>query len=109
MTKASIAADTPNRLACSMSRAKPASRDNNVIALQTAVERSTPGGSEEHTSGLQSLMRTSYADFCLKKKKTTKRKTSKESTKYTLQKANTQKSYYANNHMITKKTIDVQQ
>src|SRR3546814_9575649 len=27
--------------------------------------------SEEHTSELQSLMRTSYAGFCLKKKKTT--------------------------------------
>src|SRR3546814_3600178 len=27
-------------------------------------------GSEEHTSELQSLMRTSYAVFCLKKKKT---------------------------------------
>src|SRR3546814_1743369 len=26
------------------------------------------GSSEEHTSELQSLMRTSYADFCLKKK-----------------------------------------
>src|SRR3546814_3386663 len=36
-----------------------------------------PGGgdearSEEHTSELQSLMRISYAVFCLKKKKTTK-------------------------------------
>src|SRR3546814_9444261 len=29
--------------------------------------------SEEHTSELQSLMRISYAVFCLKKKKTTKR------------------------------------
>src|SRR3546814_1067985 len=29
--------------------------------------------SEEHTSELQSLMRSSYAVFCLKKKKTTKR------------------------------------
>src|SRR3546814_1653715 len=29
-----------------------------------------PGGSEEHTSELQSLMRISYAVFCLKKKKT---------------------------------------
>src|SRR3546814_10001838 len=28
-----------------------------------------PGGSEEHTSELQSLMRSSYAVFCLKKKK----------------------------------------
>src|SRR3546814_10155803 len=31
--------------------------------------------SEEHTSELQSLMRISYAVFCLKKKKRTKRKT----------------------------------
>src|SRR3546814_10799702 len=30
------------------------------------------GRSEEHTSGLQSLMRISYAVFCLKKKKTKK-------------------------------------
>src|SRR3546814_4525889 len=29
----------------------------------------TPGRSEEHTSELQSLMRISYAVFCLKKKK----------------------------------------
>src|SRR3546814_3221016 len=29
-----------------------------------------PGRSEEHTSELQSLMRSSYAVFCLKKKKT---------------------------------------
>src|SRR3546814_2074553 len=32
--------------------------------------------SEEHTSELQSLMRISYAVFCLKKKKTKKNKTS---------------------------------
>src|SRR3546814_4600777 len=31
--------------------------------------------SEEHTSELQSLMRISYAVFCLKKKRTTKQKT----------------------------------
>src|SRR3546814_2777423 len=31
--------------------------------------RSTTSRSEEHTSELQSLMRTSYAVFCLKKKK----------------------------------------
>src|SRR3546814_5843876 len=30
-----------------------------------------PGRSEEHTSELQSLMRISYAVFCLKKKRTT--------------------------------------
>src|SRR3546814_9547035 len=33
--------------------------------------------SEEHTSELQSLMRISYAVFCLKKKKQTKQKTNK--------------------------------
>src|SRR3546814_9429878 len=33
--------------------------------------RSKPSRSEEHTSELQSLMRSSYAVFCLKKKKTT--------------------------------------
>src|SRR3546814_8208027 len=34
--------------------------------------------SEEHTSELQSLMRSSYAVFCLKKKKKTNNKTKKE-------------------------------
>src|SRR3546814_8763759 len=33
-----------------------------------------PGRSEEHTSELQSLMRISYAVFCLKKKKNKKKK-----------------------------------
>src|SRR3546814_8493953 len=35
--------------------------------------RRSAGRSEEHTSELQSLMRISYAVFCLKKKKTTNR------------------------------------
>src|SRR3546814_4345560 len=35
--------------------------------------------SEEHTSELQSLMRISYAVFCLKKKKTDERETHKKS------------------------------
>src|SRR3546814_5008965 len=34
-----------------------------------APEQRAPGRSEEHTSELQSLMRISYAVFCLKKKK----------------------------------------
>src|SRR3546814_5581076 len=41
-----------------------------------AIQRPGPSGhsirSEEHTSELQSLMRISYAVFCLKKKNTTK-------------------------------------
>src|SRR3546814_7039061 len=35
----------------------------------TEAERQGPRRSEEHTSELQSLMRISYAVFCLKKKK----------------------------------------
>src|SRR3546814_10792486 len=42
--------------------AEAPSFDNTIIALR----------SEEHTSELQSLMRISYAVFCLKKKKQTK-------------------------------------
>src|SRR3546814_5931804 len=37
--------------------------------------RPSQGRSEEHTSELQSLMRISYAVFCLKKKNTMKQKT----------------------------------
>src|SRR3546814_2246530 len=37
-----------------------------------AVERGDGGRSEEHTSELQSLMRNSYAVFCLKKQKYSK-------------------------------------
>src|SRR3546814_4116586 len=47
-----------------------------------ALETADQGRSEEHTSELQSLMRTSYAVFCLKKK-----------TKQT----NTHKTVYNNN------------
>src|SRR3546814_6308874 len=36
---------------------------------QTAVQRKQQDRTEEHTSELQSLMRISYAVFCLKKKK----------------------------------------
>src|SRR3546814_4715724 len=43
----------------------------------THAERAGGGRSEEHTSELQSLMRISYAVFCLKKKKTTQQDTDK--------------------------------
>src|SRR3546814_2034948 len=39
-------------------------------SLLVASVRSVPSRSEEHTSELQSLMRISYAVFCLKKKNT---------------------------------------
>src|SRR3546814_5072533 len=44
-----------------------------IVIMAERVWRTTLGGgsrSEEHTSELQSLMRISYAVFCLKKKKT---------------------------------------
>src|SRR3546814_16981774 len=40
-----------------------------ITITAPAPPQSTSGRSEEHTSELQSLMRTSYAVFCLKKKK----------------------------------------
>src|SRR3546814_2077736 len=47
-------------------------------AMPSGLRGSTPSSarSEEHTSELQSLMRISYAVFCLKKKKTNKQKSS---------------------------------
>src|SRR3546814_10267711 len=44
---------------------------NDGVPLAAPVARECLGRSEEHTSELQSLMRISYAVFCLKKKNTT--------------------------------------
>src|SRR3546814_7781961 len=48
-------------------RAQPVQRLNRVIGV------ANPARSEEHTSELQSLLRISYAVFCLKKKKKNKK------------------------------------
>src|SRR3546814_7015844 len=53
--------------------------------------------SEEHTSELQSLMRKSYAVFCLKKKKKTTTKSSKRTETQTTTPAITTKSIYKYN------------
>src|SRR3546814_5782319 len=55
------------RLLCAQARMASDRRDRADVA----------GRSEEHTSELQSLMRISYAVFCLKKKKESKDKTQK--------------------------------
>src|SRR3546814_2120548 len=47
-----------------------------------AVEYLSMKRSEEHTSELQSLMRNSYAVFCLKKKKRTKAESSTTKSEY---------------------------
>src|SRR3546814_6851606 len=45
--------------------------DDSGLGELPSARRGTPHRSEEHTSELQSLMRISYAVFCLKKKKHT--------------------------------------
>src|SRR3546814_9556038 len=52
-------------------------RGEGWLASQAEIFLMSAGRSEEHTSELQSLMRISYAVFCLKKKKKTKLKTGK--------------------------------
>src|SRR3546814_10910311 len=47
-------------------------------SIDRIVDRPEVGRSEEHTSELQSLMRISYAVFCLKKKKKQKCSTTNE-------------------------------
>src|SRR3546814_2478919 len=47
---------------------RPAEQENNKLGEQQELQRCEIR-SEEHTSELQSLMRISYAVFCLKKKK----------------------------------------
>src|SRR3546814_4741055 len=49
-----------------------------VGACGTSEEQANQSRSEEHTSELQSLMRISYAVFCLKKKNTLNNKISKQ-------------------------------
>src|SRR3546814_6234546 len=51
-----------------------------TIRLETVTKKNpkTTMRSEEHTSELQSLMRISYAVFCLKKKKTQKQNNNKQ-------------------------------
>src|SRR3546814_2037328 len=55
----------------------PSSEEEGLAFTKSSLSRSCPARaaarSEEHTSELQSLMRISYAVFCLKKKNTTKK------------------------------------
>src|SRR3546814_4956161 len=50
------------------SRSREAMMCKNSLAPSSAANAVKPRRSEEHTSELQSLMRISYAVFCLKKK-----------------------------------------
>src|SRR3546814_1361598 len=53
---------------CDISDVLRALRRDGLNALDARDGRGAPSRSEEHTSELQSLMRISYAVFCLKKK-----------------------------------------
>src|SRR3546814_3974135 len=57
-----------------VTRSSSSSREDSIFFIASAPiiasKESSPNRSEEHTSELQSLMRNSYAVFCLKKKKT---------------------------------------
>src|SRR3546814_1847941 len=65
------------RLAPRIGQARVARRGKAVVLGQRGIRRAAGRRdivrSEEHTSELQSLMRISYAVFCLKKKKKTER------------------------------------
>src|SRR3546814_3916442 len=63
-----------DRLAQRSGYAEPIERQDRPLARlnpENAARIAAVGRSEEHTSELQSLMRISYAVFCLKKKKKT--------------------------------------
>src|SRR3546814_10440227 len=70
IVRADAAPETAARLAQWLSEG----RHGDMIWMEErAAQRGSPQGlwrSEEHTSELQSIMRISYAVFCLKKKKT---------------------------------------
>src|SRR3546814_5956694 len=70
---------TPSPIVAANSPAPTARRSNHDAGSPPPPLPPPPGAdnirrSEEHTSELQSLMRISYAVFCLKKKKTTNKK-----------------------------------
>src|SRR3546814_7256599 len=75
---------------------KPQNMSNNAAVTADGGEI---GRSEEHTSELQSLMRISYAVFCLKKKKKKKISTSRETFTCTYTRTVTHQS-----NMTTKQT-----
>src|SRR3546814_7399467 len=71
-SRAAACTANPRRAAAPRRTARPAARRARLHRKAAAAVlelRRSAGRSEEHTSELQSLMRISYAVFCLKKKK----------------------------------------
>src|SRR3546814_3207953 len=65
---ASICASAPTRRICVAKTRSWAKQRPQATMSRRSIERRHRVRSEEHTSELQSLMRISYAVFCLKKK-----------------------------------------
>src|SRR3546814_8485925 len=61
-------------------------KDDLSVRAARVIQQYGPQRSEEHTSELQSLMRISYAVFCLKKKKTKNTKQQRNLTTYDVKK-----------------------
>src|SRR3546814_1561918 len=70
---------TPFALCVSGTLVKTGAPEHKSLIIRFNRSHQPPHRSEEHTSELQSLMRISYAVFCLKKKK---QKNNKKNTKY---------------------------
>src|SRR3546814_2309050 len=67
----------------------------------SAFERREHDRSEEHTSELQSLMRISYAVFCLKKKKNRTQKRNNRKNKFNKKNSNSKYRSGTNQHQKT--------
>src|SRR3546814_5410424 len=63
-----------SRLGCGCTRSSAATQTMSIRPSSRSSKRRISTRSEEHTPELQSLMRISYAVFCLKKKNTTANK-----------------------------------
>src|SRR3546814_5262320 len=71
--KRALAASSLTSIDCSRKSAVPG-RASRAVSARSKAATASAFRSEEHTSELQSLMRISYAVFCLKKKTTTHNK-----------------------------------
>src|SRR3546814_8968018 len=94
------------RAACGRARSRPTAATVSMATRPGSPTRRSPtcSRSEEHTSELQSLMRISYAVFCLKKKKTKNTKTkNKQETTRTLHNTKAILHYDTTNRNTTKK------
>src|SRR3546814_4052184 len=70
-----LAAHRPRDARCDIAAHRQVRKQQVVLEENSQVPLLGRQRSEEHTSELQSLMRNSYAVFCLKKKKTSNKKT----------------------------------